>query len=55
MTSNASIEDFTLLRIRGPVIATVPPGRDTRPVSGHARLLTWPRMITGWREEAGCG
>jgi hypothetical protein len=28
MTSSASIGDFTLLRIKGPVIAAVPPGRD---------------------------
>jgi hypothetical protein len=35
MTSSASIDDLTVLRIRGPVIETVPPGRDPRPVSGH--------------------
>ena len=55
MTSPASVDDFTLLRIRGPVIATVPPGRDPRPVSGNAWLLTRPRVITGWQQEAGRG
>ena len=55
MTSCAHIDDFTLLRISGPVIATVPPGRDPRPVSGHACLLARPRVITGWRQEAGRG
>ena len=55
MTSSANIDDFTPFRIRGPVIATVPPGRDPRPVSGHAWLLTCPRVITGWRQETSRG
>jgi hypothetical protein len=55
MTSSASIDDFTLLRIRGPVIATVPPGRGPRPVSSQAWLLTRPLVITRWRQEAGRG
>ena len=42
MTSSASIDDLTLFRIRGPVIATVSPGRDPRPASGQAWLLTAP-------------
>ena len=50
MTSSANINDFTLLRIRGPVIATVPPGRDAWPVSGHAWLPTCRRVITRWQE-----
>jgi hypothetical protein len=50
MTSSASIDDFTLLQIRGPVIATVPPGHDPRPVSGHAWLPSCPKVITGWQE-----
>jgi hypothetical protein len=52
MTSSASIDDFTLFRIRGPVIATVPPSRDPRPVSGPAWLLTCPRVLLGCRQEA---
>jgi hypothetical protein len=55
MTSSAIVDDFTLLRIRGPVIAAVPPSRDPRPVSGHAWLLTCPRAITGWRQETSRG
>ena len=55
MTSSTSIDDFTLYQIRGAVIAAVPPGRDPRPVSGTARLLTRPRVTTGWQQEAGCG
>jgi hypothetical protein len=55
MTSSASIDDFTLLRIRGPVIATVPPGRDPRPVSRQAWLLTSPGVIMGWRQESSRG
>jgi hypothetical protein len=50
MTSSASIDDFTLFRSWGPVIATVPPGRDPRPVSGEAWLLIRPRVITRWQE-----
>jgi len=55
MTSSATIDDFTFLRIRGPAIATVPPGRDPRPASGQVSLLTRPRMITGRRQETSCG
>ena len=51
MTSNASVDDVALFRIRGPVIATVPPGRDPRSVSGQVCLLTYPRVITGRRQE----
>jgi hypothetical protein len=51
MTSSASIERFTLFRIRGPVIAAVPLGRDRCPVSGQAWLLTRHRVITRWRQE----
>jgi hypothetical protein len=55
MTSSASVDDVALFRIRGPVIATVPPGRDPRPVSGQAWLLTCPRVITRWRQETSRG
>jgi hypothetical protein len=55
MISSASIDIFTLFRIRGPVIATVPPGRDPQPVSGLAWLLTCPRAITRWRQESSRG
>ena len=55
MTSSANIDDSTLFRIRGPVIAAVPPGRGQRPVSGQAWLLTRPRVITGWRQETSRG
>jgi hypothetical protein len=55
MTSSASIDDVALFRIRGPAIAAVPPGRDPRPVSGQAWLLTHPGMITGWRQETSRG
>ena len=51
MTSSANADDFTLFRIRGPVIATVPPCRDPRPVSSQAWLLTCPGVITRWRQE----
>ena len=50
MTSSANIDDLTPFRIRGPVTATVPPGRDPRPVSGQVWLLTRPRVIMGWQE-----
>ena len=50
MTSSANIDDFTLFRSWGPVIATVPPGRDPRPVSGPVWLLIRPRVITRWQE-----
>jgi hypothetical protein len=55
MTSSASIDNLAPFRIRGQVIATLPPGRDPRPVSGHARLLTCPRAITSWRQETSRG
>lgn len=55
MTSSGTIDDFTFFRIRGPVIATVPPGHDPRPVSGHAWLLTLHRVITGCRQETSRG
>ena len=55
MTSSATIDDFTLFRIKGPVIATVPPGSDPRPVAGQAWLLTRRRVITRWRQEPGRG
>jgi hypothetical protein len=51
MTSSASIDDIALFRIRGPVIAAVPPGRDPRPVSGPVWLLIRSSVITGWRQE----
>ena len=55
MTSNASTDNITPFRIRDPVIATIPPGREPRPVSGQARVLTCPRVITVWRQETSRG
>jgi hypothetical protein len=55
MTSSTSIDDFTLFRVRGPVIATVPPGRDPRPVSGQVWLMSLPTVIRGWRQETSRG
>ena len=55
MTSSTNIDDLTLFRSWDPVIATVPPGRDPRPVSGQAWLLTRPRVITRWRQETSRG
>ena len=52
MTRSACIGDLTPFRISGPVIATVPPGRDPQPVSGQVWLRARPRVITGWRQEA---
>lgn len=50
MTSSANTGDLTLFRSCGPLIATVPPGRDPRPVSGEAWLLIRPGVITRWQE-----
>ena len=55
MTSSANVDDFTRFRIRGPAIATVPPGRDPRPASRQAWLMDRPRMITGLWQEPGRG
>jgi hypothetical protein len=55
MTSNANTDEFTLSRIRGPAMATVPPGRDPRQVSGQVRLPALPRMITGCGQETSRG
>jgi hypothetical protein len=55
MTSSTSIDDFTPFRIRGPVIATVPPGRDSWPASGQAWRLARPLVITRGRQETSRG
>jgi hypothetical protein len=55
MTSSANVDDLTRFRIRGPAIATVPPGLDPRPASGQAWVMDRPRMITGLWQEPGRG
>jgi hypothetical protein len=55
MSSSANIDDVKALHISGPVIMTIPPGRDPQPVPGQVWLLTRPKMITGWRRESGRG
>ena len=55
MASSANTGDFTLFRIRGPAIATVPPGRAPRPASGQAWLMDHSRVITGLRQETSRG
>src|ERR1039458_950340 len=55
MTSIANMDDFTLFRIRGPVIVAIPPGHDPRPLSVQIWLLARLAVITGWRQEAGRG
>jgi hypothetical protein len=55
MTSSASIDNFALFRSWDPMIATVLPGRDPRPVSGQVWLLARPGVITGCRQETDRG